>query len=164
MSEDSKEQVLKFGQKLMYIDTTSEILELVSSQAKTLLDAQRCSIFVVDKENHTFWTKVNDGTQMIVIPLDTGIVGRTYKTKQAQIVNLPYEDKDFMSNVDEKIGFTTKNIVTAPVFDSNKELISVIQLLNKIDTDFNDSDLKLLTFFANFISGSLELSLMDDWL
>ena len=164
MSNDSKEQVLKFGQKLMFVDTTQEILELVSSQAKTLLDAQRCSIFVVDKENHTFWTNVNDGTDMIIIPLDSGIVGRTYKTKQAQIVNLPYEDKDFMSNVDEKIGFTTKNIVTAPVFDSNNELISVIQLLNKTDADFNDADLKLLTFFANFISGSLELSLMDDWL
>ncbi len=162
-NKNNLDQITEFGIELMTLDDTDDILELISSQAKSLVNAQRCSIFVVDKENVTLWTKLNDGAQMIVIPIDSGIVGQTYKTQEAQIVNAPYDNPKFMSKIDEKIGYSTKNIITVPVFDSKKELISIIELLNKVDSDFNEKDLEILTFFANFISGSLELSLMSDW-
>jgi hypothetical protein len=42
-------------------------------------------------------------------------------------------------------------------------VIGLFQLLNKKEGDFLEEDLKVLTFFANYISGTLELSfLMDD--
>lgn len=161
--EENREDIVEFGRELMNVDDISDILALISEKAKSLLAAKRCSIFVVDKDNDTLWTKLSDGIEMIVIPLDSGIVGDTYKTKKPQIVNSPYDDERFMSNIDKKVGHTTINIITVPIFDSKKEVIAIIQLLNKLESDFDNKDLAMLSFFANFVSGSIELSLMSDW-
>ncbi len=155
-------QIAQFGQELMALDTMDNVLELVSSEAKKLLNTERCSIFIVDKEDKMLWTKLSDGIGRIVISLDSGIVGDTYQKQTAQIVNNPYEDKRFLPNIDKKSGFTTKNIITVPIFDSKREIIGIIQLLNKSRFDFDEKDLETLTFFANYVSGSLELALMSD--
>jgi GAF domain-containing protein len=97
-----------------------------------------------------------------VISLDSGIVGDTYQKQKSQIVNNPYDDERFLQNIDKKSGFITKNIITVPIFDSERDIIGIIQLLNKSRFDFNEDDLETLTFFANYVSGSLELALMSE--
>ncbi|MDQ7060429.1 MAG: GAF domain-containing protein [Sulfurimonas sp.] len=52
--------------------------------------------------------------------------------------------------------------MTAPIYDSKRDIVGIIQLLNKSRFDFDDKDLETLTFFANYVSGSLELALMGD--
>jgi GAF domain-containing protein len=51
-------------------------------------------------------------------------------------------------------------MITVPIFDSQRTVIGLFQLLNKEEGDFTDEDLKVLTFFANYISGTLELSFL----
>jgi GAF domain-containing protein len=155
-------QIAAFGKKLMSMDDMENVLQLISDEAKNLVDAQRCSIFIVDKEDKILWTKLSDGIGRIVIGLDSGIVGVTYETKTPQVVNEPYEDKRFLQNIDKKSGFTTKNIITVPIFDSKRDVMGVMQLLNKKRFDFDNADLDLLTFFANYVSGSLELVLLSE--
>ncbi len=155
-------QIAAFGKKLMSMDDMENVLELIADEARSLVDADRCSIFIVDNEDEILWTKLSDGIGRIVISLDSGIVGVTYKTKKPQIVNNPYEDKRFLQNIDRKSGYTTKNIITVPIFDSKRNVMGVMQLLNKSRSDFNSDDLELLTFFANYVSGSLELVLLSE--
>ncbi len=155
-------QIADFGQRLMASGDVENTLELISAEAKHLLNADRCSIFIVDKEDKMLWTKISDGIGRIVISLDSGIVGDTYMKGKPQLVNAPYEDPRFLPNIDKKSGYLTKNIVTVPIFDSKREVIGVIQLLNKSRYDFDDNDLESLTFFANYVSGSLELVLMSE--
>ena len=159
-----KQQILELGRELMTLNDTDETLALISKEAKSLINTQRCSIFVVDQDTHTLWTKLSDGLEMITISLDSGIVGETYKTQKPQITNSPYDNPKFMKNIDETKNFKTKNIISIPIFNSKKDVIAIIELLNKIDSDFNDKDVEVLTFFANFVSPSLELCFMDDWL
>lgn len=152
-------QIAAFGKKLMASEDVESTLELISGEAKTLLDAERCSIFIVDKEDKMLWTKISDGIGRIVISLDAGIVGETYMQQKAQVVNSPYDNTKFLPSIDKKSGYVTKNLITVPIFDSKREVIGVIQLLNKYRFDFDDKDLENLTFFANYVSGSLELAL-----
>lgn len=155
-------QIADFGRALMTLNDMDKALELIGLEAKKLVNAERCSIFIVDKEAEILWTKLSDGIGRIVIGLDSGIVGDTYLKKEPQVVNNPYEDERFLSNIDKKSGYVTKNMITVPIFNSRREVMGVIQLLNKSRFDFDENDLELLTFFANYVSGSLELSLMDD--
>ena len=155
-------QIAEFGKKLMSIDDVENVLELISEEAKSLVDADRCSIFIVDNEDKILWTKLSDGIGRIVIGLDSGIVGMTYKTKKPQIVNNPYEDEHFLPNIDKKSGYTTKNMITVPIFDSKRNVMGIMQLLNKKRFDFDSADLELLTFFANYVSGSLELVILSE--
>ena len=155
-------QIAEFGKKLMAMDDIQKVLELIADEAKSLVDAQRCSIFIVDQEDKILWTKLSDGIGRIVIGLDSGIVGDTYRTKEPQIVNNPYEDERFLPSIDKKSGYTTKNIITVPIFDSKRNVMGVMQLLNKNRFDFDSADLELLTFFANYVSGSLELVILSE--
>jgi len=155
-------QIAEFGKKLMAMDDIQKVLELVADEAKSLVDADRCSIFIVDKEDEILWTKLSDGIGRIVIGLDSGIVGVTYETNEPQIVNNPYEDERFLQNIDKKSGYTTKNMITVPIFDSKRNVMGIMQLLNKKRFDFDSKDLELLTFFANYVSGSLELVILSE--
>ncbi len=152
-------QIAAFGKKLMASEDVESTLELISGEAKTLLDAERCSTFIVHKEDKMLWTKISDGIGRIVISLDAGIVGETYMQQKPQVVNSPYDNTKFLPSIDKKSGYVTKNLITVPIFDSKREVIGVIQLLNKYRFDFDDKDLENLTFFANYVSGSLELAL-----
>ena len=154
-------QIAEFGKKLIAVTKVESILEAVAQEAKYLVGADRCSIFIVDSEDKILWTKHSDGIGRIVLGLDTGIVGATYYTKEPQIVNKPYEDERFLANIDKKSGYITKNMITIPIFNSKREVMGIIQLLNKNMSEFNDGDLELLIFFANYVSGSLELALLS---
>ena len=156
------QQIADFGKKLMVEEDIEKALELISKEAKVLVNADRCSIFIVDKEDKMLWTRLSDGIGRIVVSLDSGVVGDTYQKMEAQVVNNPYEDPRFLPNIDKKSGYVTKNIITVPIFDSKREVIGVIQLLNKFRRDFDAKDLETLTFFANYVSGSLELVLMQE--
>ena len=152
-------KIAEFGKKLMATDDMHKVISLISEQAKELAVAQRCSIFIVDNDDEMLWTTHSDGIGKIIVALDAGVVGATYKSKTSQIVNKPYEDERFLPNIDKKSGYITENMITVPIFDSKREVVGVIQLLNK-ETDFSEEDLQTLTFFANYVSGSLELALM----
>lgn len=155
-------QIIEFGKRLMSSKNIQNSLELIAKESRMLSNAQRCSIFMVDKEDEILWTMISDGIGRIVISLDSGIVGKTYNSQKAQIVNDPYNHPDFLKDIDKKSGFTTRNIITIPIFNSLRDVIGIIQLLNKEGGDFNDKDLETLTFFANYISGSLELILINE--
>jgi len=155
-------EIAEFGKKLASLNEMDNALELISAEAKILLNADRCSIFIVDNEDEMLWTKISDGIGRIVISLSSGIVGDTYQTQEPQIVNNPYEDPRFLQNIDKKSGYKTKNMITVPIFNSKREVMGIIQLLNRSRFDFSQEDLETLTFFANYVSGSLELVLMRD--
>jgi len=155
-------QIAEFGRELMSLHDMQNIIDLIAKEAKKLVNAERCSIFIVDNEDQMLWSRLSDGIGRIVIALDAGIVGDTYKKQAPQIVNKPYEDTRFLPNIDKKSGYKTKNMLSVPIFDSKREVMGVIQLLNKSRFDFLEEDAEMLTFFANYVSGSLELVLLNE--
>ncbi len=157
---DFYKKIAEFGKQLLADTSLDRALLLISNQAKDLVNAQRCSIFMYDKQADMLWTKLSDGIGRIAISKTSGIAGDTYLKGIPQVVNKPYEDSRFLADIDKKSGFETKNMITVPIFDSQRVVIGLFQLLNKEDGDFEDNDLKVLTFFANYISGTLELSFL----
>jgi len=160
---DSYKKIAEFGKQLLSDTSLDNAMLLIANQAKELISADRCSIFMYDSEADMLWTKLADGIGRIAISTESGIAGDTYTKGEAQVVNKPYEDSRFLAGVDKKSGYETKNMITVPIFDSQRKVIGLFQLLNKEEGDFLEGDLKVLTFFANYISGTLELSfLMKD--
>ena len=155
-------QIAEFGKKLMTLGNIENSLELISDEAKKLLSTDRCSMYIVDAKDKKLWTKRSDGIGRIVIALDSGILGDTYKSAKPQIVNSPYDDLRFLQNIDKKSDYVTRNIITVPILDSKRDVIGIIQLLNKLRGNYDNKDLEKLIFFANYVSGSLELILMNE--
>ncbi len=160
MSLEIYKRIADFGKCLSGLDHVEEALPTISEEAKAIVNAERCSIFIVDLPGNMLWTKLSDGIGRIAVGLDSGIVGDTVRTKAVRLVNNPYEDAHFLAKIDEKSGFITRNILAVPIFNSRQEVIGVIQLLNKYSGEFNDKDEGIMSFFANYISGTLELALL----
>jgi GAF domain-containing protein len=149
----------EFGKKLLNKPSLSEGLLLISQTAKELLRAERCSIYIYDSSNNLLWTTLSDGIQKIKISADAGLAGHTLKEKKPIISNDPYNDGRFLKEIDEKSGYITQNIATAPIFDSHRHVIGVLQLLNKRD-GFDNEDSRFMIFFAHYVSSYLELTAM----
>ncbi|MDO9054987.1 MAG: GAF domain-containing protein [Sulfuricurvum sp.] len=150
-----------FGRALLKRPTLSEGLPMISEYAKQVSGAERCSIFIYNPKIQMLWTTLADGIEKIMVHQDDGIVGSTFKEGKPILVNNPYEDARFLHTIDNKTGFVTKNIASIPIFDSNRRIIGVFQLLNKPE-DFSSEDTKFMIFFAHYISGYIELAMLYD--
>jgi len=150
-----------FGRALLKRPALSEGLPMISEYAKQVSKAERCSIFIYNPKIQMLWTTLADGIEKIMVHVNDGIVGHTVKEKKPILVNNPYEDERFFHAIDNKTGFVTENIASIPIFDSNRHVIGVFQLLNK-PGGFSTEDIKFMIFFAHYISGYLELAMLFD--
>lgn len=150
-----------FGRALLKRPTLSEGLPMISEYAKQASGAERCSIFIYNPKIQMLWTTLADGIEKIMVHVNDGIVGNTVKEGKPILVNNPYEDDRFLHTIDNKTGFVTENIASIPIFDSNRHIIGVFQLLNK-PGGFSNEDAKFMIFFAHYISGYIELAMLYD--
>jgi GAF domain-containing protein len=157
MKDNKYAKLADFGRQLLTKTSLVDGLPLISEYAKEVIGAERCSIFIYDEKAHSLWTTLADGIETITVDSSHGIIGYTLQERKALIVNTPYKHEYFLSEVDKDTGYTTKNIITAPIFNSKHEIIGVLELLNK-EGGFDAEDLKFVVFFAHYISGFLELA------
>lgn len=126
-------------------------LRSVMEQARHLMQADRSTLFMLSKESGELWTKVanKDGTQIIPIriPANRGIAGYVASTGETLNIANAYEDPRFNPETDRQTGYLTRNILCMPVFNSEKNLIGVTQLINKHQGSFTGSDEEFMRAF-----------------
>lgn len=118
-------------------DSHGLVFERLTELGRELVGAERASFWRWDKRLHKLWTTSATGVDKIVIPDNTGLVGKAIQTKKVLVTNDPYNDPDFNSDVDKSTGFVTKSILVIPVANVNGDFIGAFQLVNKIDGNFN---------------------------
>ena len=138
-----------------YIDL---LIKTIAEETKTALNADRCTIFMYDKENNELYSKVATGldTKELRIPADKGLAGHVVQTGETINIKDAYNDKRFNPNVDKKTGYRTKTILCMPIKNFNQEIIGVFQVLNKFDEYFTPDDEDLLIAIASSAGISLE--------
>ena len=156
MKENRYLKLTEFAKELLSKHSLEEGMPHISKYVKDVIDAERCSIFIYDEKRGELWTTLADGIDKIHIPADKGIVGHTVAIKKPIFTNDAYSHEAFLAEVDEQTGYKTDNLITAPIFDSNRKIIGVLELLNK-KGGFDSEDVKFMIFFAHYVSGFLEL-------
>ena len=157
MENKSYSNISSFGKELLQARTLYDGLPIIGKYAKGIIDAERYSIFIYDNEKKELWTTLADGIDRIIIDFKKGIVGRALELEETVIENDIVNSVYFLGDVDQKSGFTTKNIIATPIFNSKHKVIGILELLNK-EGGFNDEDKKFMKFFTNYISGFIELA------
>ena len=126
---------------------------LIIERACGALGCERASLFFFDEQRRQLYTrKVTklDGIHEIRLSIDKGIAGLVARTRSSVVVLDPYQHPEFDSQFDLASGFRTRNILCAPLLSWGKEekLLGVLQVLNKCDRPFDDSDQTLMRAFA----------------
>src|SRR2546425_10428992 len=91
------------------------LLEEIVEHARSVVDATRGSIFLLDKDKNELWSKVAQGAREIRFPADKGIAGHVAQTKKPLNIPDAYADPRFNPAVDKATGFHTRNMLTVPM-------------------------------------------------
>lgn len=151
------QEVVKLGHTLLNNKNFESGLNLISDHLSDMTGAERCSIFIYEKEQDELWTILSTGIAKIHVPSDKGIVGYVFRTKDSIIENNVSANINFLSDVDRHSGYKTINIIACPIYNSKQTLIGVLELLNK-PNGFTEDDLDFLNVYAGYIGSILELA------
>lgn len=121
-------------------------------------NAERCTVYAVDRERGQIVAKIAQRTAIeIRLPLGVGIAGTVAQT--GETINVPdaYADPRFDRNVDVRSGFRTQNMLVVPVWSvDGRQVIGVIQVLNKRSGAFERTDQMMLERIAETASRAIE--------
>lgn len=140
---------------------TNSLIDKIMLNARGILNADRCTLFMLDTETEELWTKVADGDVTIRIPMNVGIAGEVATT--GNVLNIPdaYQDSRFNPKIDKDTGYRTKSILCSPLRNNDGKIIGVTQMINKLDgKPFTKADEELLEAFSAQTAVCLENALL----
>jgi response regulator RpfG family c-di-GMP phosphodiesterase len=148
--------LLDYGRKISVKQELDPLLRLLVDQTKKVLQADRCTVFLLDKKTNELWSRVATGNALIRVPANKGIVGETART--GKTINIPdaYADDRFNREIDKQTGYRTRSILTAPMRNNRAEVIGVFQVLNKKNGAFDRQDEQILLIFAEQAATAVE--------
>lgn len=123
-----------------------KLLMTIAEQTKLVLNADRCTVFLYDKEKDELCSKValGMGEEEIRFPAGKGLAGSVFKTGESIRIKDAYSDSRFNPEIDKITGYKTYNMLCMPIHNINYEIIGVFQVLNKKDGSFTDADEDIL--------------------
>lgn len=140
----------------------SNLLMLMADLGKQLIQAKRCSLWLLDEENEELWTMVAHGVDELRIPYGTGFVGYAIDSGKSVIIEDAYEDDRFNRDVDKQTGYRTRSILVIPIRDSNDEIIGAYQAVNKMTEEncFTSEDEGYLELAASYSGKAIESAIL----
>lgn len=136
-------EVLAVTRAMVVTSELDELLELIIARTLDLLEVERATLFLYDRERNELVSRIATGVKELRVPADRGICGETVTRNATILVQDAYSDKRFNPEVDRQTGFRTRNIMSIPLRDYSGELEGVLQVLNKKTGDFTDYDVTL---------------------
>ena len=136
---------------------TDSLLLLMADLGRRIVQADRCSLWLIDEERNELWTKVAHGVDELRIPLTAGFVGYSLKTGQPVLVEDAYQDSRFDRRSDLKNNYHTTSVMTMPM-ESEGRVMGVFQAINKIGDNvfFSQKDLEHLKLISVYSAKTIE--------
>jgi phosphoserine phosphatase len=133
-------QILEVTRKLAAPFDLDTMLSEVVDASREVLNADRGTVFLYDKDADELVVRVGTELDHIRIPADKGIVGECAQTRT--LINVPdcYADARFNRAIDKQTGYKSRCMLTMPLIGYEDSLVGVLQILNKNDGVFDDHD------------------------
>jgi len=135
-----------------------ELLKVILDLTTKNLDADRGTIYLIDRERKELWSRVLKGKELVEIrlPLGTGLAGTVAETGETVNLEDAWKDKRFFSGFDVRTGYVTKTMLCMPMRNREEKIIGVFQVINKKTGVFDKEDEQFLSAFSDHVSLALE--------
>jgi serine/threonine-protein kinase len=142
--------LLETTRRLIGVTHLDELLRLLGETTARLTNAERATIYLVDRARGELWSKVAVGDEVgeIRVPLGKGIAGTVAATGETINLDNPYADPRFNPEVDRRTGYTTRSLLTLAMTAAGGEVLGVFQVLNKRSGAFGTDDMAVLHALA----------------
>lgn len=156
--------LLEVGRSLFVAQDLSAMVHLIMKRAKELLEADRCTLFLIDKDHNELYSNFTDNVLEIRVPVGVGIAGAVAQTGDMIVIENAYNDSRFNREMDEITGYITRSILCVPIKRSDGNIMGVVQMINKRNQEgqmvqgdaFDANDIELLTELSSQAGVALE--------
>jgi len=148
--------ILKICQKMNSKRDPALLLDLLAREAARLVEADRSSIFLLDKDKRELWSWVALGSEEIRFDARLGIAGAVAMSGEVINVKDAQQDSRFYLNVDQDTGYKTKSVLAVPLKNYEGEIIGTFEVLNKKKGSFNSEDQDILLALASNAAIAIE--------
>lgn len=159
--------LLEVGRSLFVAQDLSAMVQMIMKRAKELLEADRCTLFLIDHDHNEIYSNFTDNVVEIRVPVGVGIAGAVAKTGEMIVIDNAYDDSRFNREMDEITGYVTRSILAVPIKRSDGMLMGVVQMINKRNQDgqiaqpgpgcsFDSNDIELLKELSSQAGVALE--------
>ncbi len=156
------QSILEVSKALAAERQLDRLLGLVVDEAAKVVEADRCTLFIADRDRGELWSKVALGSAEIRIPLGAGLAGAVAATGQPIRIDDAYADPRFEPAVDRSSGYRTRNLLTVPMKNTRGEVVGVLQALNRRDGAFTAEDEELLGALAGPAASAIENAVLNE--
>lgn len=147
------------------IDDHNDFLSFYKTIIPKIMDVERCTIYIRDRDNDTILTMFATGIdgKQIDPPMRGSIVGEVIRKNTPICANDLSTLSGFHLEADKITGFVTKTILCRPIRSlSTGDVIGAIQLLNKKSGGaFNQADRAVLKEIGGYLAISIESFLLN---
>jgi hypothetical protein len=144
------EVLFNVSRRVWQKDTLEDVFDSLVEITSQELHCERSSYLLNDPRTGELYSKAAQGSfrNEIRFANTLGVDGAVFKSGIAAIVDDAYADPRFNPEIDQDLGFTTRNILAVPLRAADGVIFGVAQCLNKIGGNFTDADRALLEDIA----------------
>ncbi|MBQ3102542.1 GAF domain-containing protein [bacterium] len=141
-AEDPFLALLKVGRTISVETNLDNLLNIIAQEIRHALNADRCTVFMLDEERQELWSKIATGVELkeIRFSVNSGIAGYVAKTGETVNIDDVYSDSRFNKEIDQKTEYKTRNVLCMPIVNIKHEIVGVFQVLNKKEGSFTQKD------------------------
>src|SRR5919106_863263 len=148
--------VLNVCKRMTSVGDVISLLELITVETRELLEADRMSIFLLDREKCELWSVVSEEKKIIRFDARLGVAGSVAMTGQTINVADAYEHPLFFKEVDLRTGYRTRTLLAVPLRNLQGEIIGVGEAINKKEGLFSEEDAEVLQALAAHLSDTID--------
>jgi Nif-specific regulatory protein len=155
--------LLKICQSMNSERDLATLLDLIARETTSLMQADRASLFLLDREHGEIWSKVALGTDEILrFDARLGIAGAVASTGDTVRLEDARQDPRFYKEIDLHTGYRTTSLLAVPLRKHDGEIIGTFEALNKATGPFTAEDEEILKALAAQAAIAIESAQLID--
>jgi signal transduction histidine kinase len=138
----------------------NEVLTLIMERINAVLKVEAGSLLLIDDETGELVFQIAlgekaEGVKPFRLPMGLGIAGHVAQSAEPLMISDAQKDRRHYKEVDVTTDFLTRSILCVPMIFKGR-VIGVIEIMNKLEGDFTESDLTLLNSTATYAAIAIE--------
>lgn len=162
MNSDGLQKIIRAAELVNSNLSIFEVLKNIVHVAVDITNAERGTLYLVDKLKGELWSVIamESELQEIRLKIGEGLAGHVAMNGETINIKDAKKDKRFKPDFDKASGYKTKSVICFPIKNKNKEIVGVLQLLNKQEGEFTKRDESFLEAFSIHSAIAINNSLM----
>ncbi len=161
------EAVRAISAALCQVTHTEELVQRALDVSLECVGAEAGSVILYDhdREKLVFRYVVGKAADTLTgmeLEPDKGLAGSVFQSGRIDVSDDVTSSERHDQSVDQETNYTTKNMVTVPLLNVQENAIGVMQVLNKSEGVFEESDVAILDILGHQIAAALETARLHE--